>query len=151
MSDEINTNQSTIDQLNELLSSYQIYYQNLRGYHWNIIGKKFFELHLKFEEYYNDVQLKIDEIAERILGLAATPLHSFPQYLEKSSLSVQENITDGNVAIEQIKTQLEQLVTKQKDIIKTADSNDDISTNDLMTRYIAEQEKTLWMLRSYLS
>ena len=55
-----------VEKLNTLLSSYQVYYQNLRGYHWNIVGKDFFELHLKFEDYYNNAQVKIDEIAERI-------------------------------------------------------------------------------------
>lgn len=49
--------------LNTLLANYSIFYQNTRGYHWNIRGEKFFELHVKFEELYNDLLLKIDEIA----------------------------------------------------------------------------------------
>jgi len=28
--------------LNGLLANFQIYYQNLRGIHWNIKGKRFF-------------------------------------------------------------------------------------------------------------
>ena len=52
--------------LNGLLANFQIYYQNLRGLHWNIKGKNFFELHVKFEEFYTDSQVKIDDIAERI-------------------------------------------------------------------------------------
>jgi len=55
------------DLLNVLLANYQLFYINSRGFHWNIKGEKFFELHLKFEELYTDTQLKIDEIAERIL------------------------------------------------------------------------------------
>ena len=47
-------------ELNVLLANFQVYYQNLRGLHWNIRGKRFFDLHLKFEELYNDSQLKID-------------------------------------------------------------------------------------------
>ena len=49
--------------LNDLLANYQVFYQNLRGFHWNIKGKEFFELHLKFEELYNDALIKVDEIA----------------------------------------------------------------------------------------
>ena len=52
------------NELNSLLANFQLYYQNLRGLHWNINGKHFFELHVKFEELYNDVQLKIDLVAE---------------------------------------------------------------------------------------
>jgi starvation-inducible DNA-binding protein len=62
--------------LNQLLADYQLFYQNLRGLHWNIKGKEFFELHLKFEEYYNDAVVKVDEIAERILTLGGEPLHT---------------------------------------------------------------------------
>ena len=51
-------------ELNVLLANYQLYYQNTRGLHWNIKGKHFFELHVKFEEIYTDAQLKIDLIAE---------------------------------------------------------------------------------------
>lgn len=54
------------NKLNELLANYSIFYQNTRGFHWNIKGEKFFELHLKFEELYNDLLLKIDEVAERL-------------------------------------------------------------------------------------
>lgn len=57
--------------LNELLADYQIFYMNVRGFHWNIKGDKFFELHVKFEEFYDDLALKIDEVAERILMLKA--------------------------------------------------------------------------------
>ena len=69
------------DKLNELLANYQLFYINTRGFHWNIKGEKFFELHAKFEELYNDLFLKIDEIAERILTLGHTPLHSYEDYM----------------------------------------------------------------------
>ena len=55
-----------VNELNELLANYSVFYQNVRGFHWNIRGERFFELHVKFEELYNDLFLKIDEIAERI-------------------------------------------------------------------------------------
>lgn len=143
--------EAIVEKLNGLLSSYQVYYQNMRGYHWNIIGKQFFELHLKFEEYYNNAQMKIDEIAERILTLESTPLHSFSKYLENTRVEIYENITDGAVAVNQIRMQLEQLLAQQREVLALADECKDIATSDLMTQYISEQEKTVWMLKSYLS
>ena len=56
-------------ELNILLANFQRYYMNLRGIHWNIKGKRFFDLHLKFEELYNDANIKVDEVAERVLTL----------------------------------------------------------------------------------
>ena len=73
----IEKSKKVAENLNDLLSNYQLFYMNLRGFHWNIKGKKFFELHLKFEELYNDALIKVDEIAERILTLSETPFHSF--------------------------------------------------------------------------
>lgn len=58
-----------IELLNSLLANFQIYYQNLRGFHWNVKGNRFFVLHAKFEELYNDAIEKVDELAERILTL----------------------------------------------------------------------------------
>lgn len=66
-----------VNSLNGLLANFQIYYQNLRGLHWNIKGKNFFELHVKFEEFYTDSHVKVDAIAERILTLQGKPLHTF--------------------------------------------------------------------------
>lgn len=140
-----------VEKLNTLLSSYQVYYQNLRGYHWNIVGKDIFELHLKFEEYYNNAQVKIDEIAERILTLEQTPLHSFNKYLDNAAVQIHENVTDGAEAVSQIQKQLEQLINLQREALKLAEENDDIATSDLMTQHISEQEKTVWMLKSFLS
>ena len=84
----INTEKALIlaNRLNELLADYQLFYQNLRGLHWNIKGRKFFELHLKFEEYYDNAVIKVDEIAERILTLEGEPLHTFTDYLKISEI-----------------------------------------------------------------
>ena len=85
--------------LNVLLANYQLFYINSRGFHWNIKGEKFFELHVKFEELYTDTQLKIDEIAERILTLGHTPNHTFTDFLKLSKIKEQKNITDGVKAV----------------------------------------------------
>ena len=38
-----------VEKLNILLSNVQVFYMNVRGFHWNITGKQFFKLHEKFE------------------------------------------------------------------------------------------------------
>src|SRR5690606_34423085 len=88
-----------INDLNVLLANYQVYYQNLRGVHWNIRGKRFFNLHVKFEELYNDAQLKIDMIAERVLTIGGTPLHTFEDYVKNNKLKVGKNVTRDEDAV----------------------------------------------------
>jgi starvation-inducible DNA-binding protein len=78
--------QNISEKLNILLANYSVFYQNTRGSHWNIKGEQFFTLHPKFEELYNSLVLKIDEIAERILTLGATPAHNYSDYLQVSTI-----------------------------------------------------------------
>jgi len=137
-------------ELNELLANYQIFYMNVRGYHWNIKGDKFFELHLKFEELYNDLLIKVDEVAERVLTLGQTPAHAYSSYIEQSSISEKVGITDGHEAVGSIVDSLSVLLTKQRAILKEAADADDEGTASLMSDYISQQEKLVWMYSSFL-
>lgn len=139
------------DKLNELLANYQIFYMNARGFHWNIKGEKFFELHLKFEELYNDSLIKIDEIAERILTLGFTPLHTFGDYLERSKIKVSKNISSGTEAIQKILKGYEVLLPLERELLEMSGESNDEGTNALMSDYIREQEKLIWMYSAYLN
>ena len=136
--------------LNYLLANYQVFYQNLRGFHWNVKGNKFFELHLKFEELYNDAVLKIDEIAERILTLQGVPLHTFEAYLKQSSIkSVEKDKVDGSI-IPTVIENFSVLISKERAILSIAAEAGDEGTVSQMSDYITQTEKTVWMLNAYL-
>ena len=136
--------------LNDLLANYQLFYQNLRGLHWNIKGKEFFELHLKFEELYDDAVIKVDEIAERILTLEGEPLHTFSDYLQAAEIKEEKAVTNGVKGVEIIVKNFSTLIQKERAILALASEADDEGTVSLMSDYITETEKTLWMLNSYL-
>ena len=137
--------------LNELLSNYSVFYQNTRGYHWNIKGDKFFELHLKFEELYNDLHLKIDEVAERILTLGYTPKHNFTDYQTTSKIKESEQISNGIKGVEDILAAFQILIELQRELLTISSDADDEGTNALMSDYIREQEKLVWMYSSFLN
>lgn len=139
-----------INKLNDLLANYQLFYQNLRGLHWNIKGKEFFELHLKFEELYNDAIIKVDEIAERVLTLEGEPLHTFSDYLQTAEIKEEKSITVGQQGVEIIVKNFSALIDKERVILTLAANADDEGTVSLMSDYISQTEKTLWMLNSYL-
>lgn len=139
------------EKLNLLLANYQVFYMNARGFHWNIKGDKFFELHLKFEELYNDSLVKIDEIAERILTLGFSPLHSYTDYLKISSVKELKNVSNGKKAIESIISGFSILVKIEREIFDLSGHANDEGTNSLMSDYIPQQEKLIWMYSSYLN
>lgn len=136
--------------LNDLLANYQLFYQNLRGFHWNIKGKEFFELHVKFEELYNDAVVKVDEIAERILTLEGEPLHTFSDYLKVAKIKEEKSVTRGVKGVSVVVKNFKTLIEKERRILSLSADADDEGTASLMSDYIAETEKTLWMLNSYL-
>lgn len=136
--------------LNILLSSFQVYYQNLRGIHWNIKGKRFFDLHVKFEELYNDAQLKIDLIAERILTIGGKPLHTFQDYVDNNKIKVGKNISVDEEAVHLIVTSLSELLKIERELLNKSDEANDEGTNSMMSDFIKEQEKTIWMMKAWL-
>jgi starvation-inducible DNA-binding protein len=136
--------------LNHLLSDYSVLYQNVRGYHWNIQGQKFFELHVKFEELYNNLFLKIDEIAERILTLGHAPNHQFSGYLHTANIKESIEVNDGIKALNDILAAFKLLIIQQRNILEIASEIGDEGTNALMSDYIREQEKMVWMYSAYL-
>ena len=138
------------DKLNNLLANFQVHYQNLRGLHWNLRGRDFFELHVKFEEYYNDAQVKIDDLAERILTMGFTPKHSFGQYLEVTSIEPAQNVSNGAEGVKCVVNALGVLLELEREILGLAGENGDDGTADMMTQFIAQQEKEIWMLNAWL-
>lgn len=137
-------------QLNNLLANFQIFYQNARGLHWNIKGKNFFELHLKFEEFYTDAQEKVDLIAERILTLQGTPLHTFTDYTALAKVPVGKNISNDVEAVKLVVNSLTELLKIEREILDLSAEAEDEGTNAMMSDFIAAQEKTIWMMQAWL-
>lgn len=139
-----------VDRLNDLLANYMVFYQNARGLHWNIRGDKFFELHAKFEELYNDLLMKVDEVAERVLTLGGVPLHTFGEYLQISSIQPAHHVSRPDDAVRVVLDAFQILLLKQRELLDLSGEASDEGTNALMSDYIRLQEKTVWMYSAYL-
>lgn len=139
------------EMLSDLLANYSIFYQNVRGFHWNISGDKFFELHEKFEELYNDLFHKIDEVAERILTLGFNPDHNYSDYLKIATISESKEKTEAEMCVKNILDSFKILLEKERKVLETAGDIGDEGTNALMSDYIREQEKLVWMYSAFLN
>lgn len=139
------------DKLQNLLADFQVYYTNLRGFHWNVKGRQFYRLHNEFEDLYDEVADQIDEIAERILMLNETPLHNFSDYLKKNEIKESGVVESGDEAMKLVLDYLKVLLKKEREIISMASEVNDEGTVDLMAGYIVGQEKNVWLIASYLS
>lgn len=140
-----------IVELQQLLANLQVYYTNLRGLHWNIVGKRFFQMHAKYEELYNDTAEKVDEVAERILQLGATPENRYSQYLKVATLQENTGIMSGKDGVKNILETLTVLIAQERKISALADEAGDNVTVGLMDGYLQSQEKLVWMLTAFLT
>ena len=141
----------TVKNLNLLLASYQVFYMNARGFHWNIKGQDFFQLHFKFEELYLDSLNKIDEIAERILTLGGTPYDTFSNHVKYSTIKEHSNVSKGKQAVKLVIIGFNKLIAKEKKILNIVQSNGDEGTSSMIGDYIQNQEKEVWKYSSYLN
>ena len=141
----------SVDGLQELLASFQVYYTNLRGFHWNLKGMMFFGAHARFEDYYDDAAAMVDEIAERILMLGGVPAHNFSDYLKASAIKETEVISDHKEILKLILDSLKVLIELERKVLENASEGNDEGTVALMSDFIASQEKTVWMLTATLS
>ncbi|MBQ4820544.1 DNA starvation/stationary phase protection protein [Aquimarina sp. MMG016] len=136
-------------ELNILLADYNLYYQKLRGFHWNILGKNFFDLHEKFEELYNDAKIKIDEIAERVLTLQHHPVSQFQEYIKMATIKEITPLLKDTEMVKELLEDHRKLLTQMRIVLTHADKAGDEGTIDMIGAYIGELEKLSWMLHAW--
>ncbi len=140
---------TTAKELNVLLADYHLYYQKLRNFHWNVVGNNFFDLHIKFEEMYDDAKLKIDEIAERILTLRFQPTSNFTDYLKMSNIKESPSETKDLKMVEILLNDHGKLLKQMRTVIEKADAAGDEGTIDMIGGFIGYIEKISWMLDAW--
>ncbi len=143
--------ETTANALNEVLAAYHVLYQNLRGFHWNVKGHRFFELHQKYEELYEQAKDYIDQIAERILTLGYTPYHTMTDFLTISGMQEVKNVFQDVEIVRLTVRDYGQMITKLRRAWETADNNEDVGTTSMLEEFIGSHEKTIWMLNSWLN
>lgn len=139
--------ENVVKNLNTFLSDLNVFYRKLQNYHWNVYGKDFFVLHAKLQEYYDEVNEQIDEIAEHILMLGSQPLGTMQDYLNNTCIAEAKNEKIKDCAIfENVIKDVEILLKKVTEIKKEADEQKLYATASLMDNYISGYIKKLWML-----
>ena len=151
--DYLNLNEArvanVVTALQNLLADFQIYYTNLRGFHWEIKGRGFFVLHEKFESMYDDTATKVDEIAERILTLGGTPENKYSGYLKVARIPEVSGVTSSHEAVDNLLNTYKHFIAEERKLIDLANEANDAVTADMLTGYLKEQEKMIWMLVAF--
>lgn len=133
--------------LNKFLCDLEVMNVKLQNYHWNVNGKGFFITHEKLEEYYDEIRVEIDEIAEHILALGYQPLGTMQDFMKNSQIQEAKNEKIKTIPIvKNVIQDFEMLKQKALTIKEEAEKQSDYATSALMDNYLANYSKKLWML-----
>jgi len=137
--------------LNVALANTYALYLKTQYFHWNAEGPKFFALHNLTEEHYQNMQIAIDDLAERIRAIGFYAPGSFKAFAKHSVIkdAPDQPFTDGE-AIEMLHDDHLVVVRQLQKAIAAAEAEDDHPTADMLTERRAFHEKSAWMLRSLM-
>lgn len=137
--------------LNHLLANYSVHYQKLRNYHWNVKGNDFFDLHIEFENQYNEAHKNIDEIAERIRIFQETPVSTLKEYLEMSDVKETSTTLSAELMVREILSDYRILLEQMFTAVDIAVEQRDSGTERMVKGFIHNIEKHHWMLSAFLA
>lgn len=133
--------------LREQANALQLYLQ-YKGYHWNVAGPLFRELHLMFDEHATLVFEMIDPLAERQRMLGAVAMYTAADLAVAATLPPDTTLPGTPGAM------VERLIAGHRTIIegmhegfRAAELAQDPGSADLFTRCVQSHEKMEWFLR----
>jgi starvation-inducible DNA-binding protein len=136
------------ESLAHLLADTYTLYLKTHGYHWNVAGPAFPQLHDMFERQYRELAEAVDEIAERIRALGHPAPSSYGELARLSSIPDGPLPPEASNMLRTLQTGHETLARTSRGFIGLAEQAGDHATADLLTERMRAHEKTAWMLRS---
>ena len=137
--------------LKKLLAATYTLYLQTHNFHWNVTGLNFRELHLMFEEHYTELEVAVDDIAERIRTLGIAAPGTYKAFAELSNINEVDGVPAATAMVEILNHSHEQVVKTCRKVLKLADEGEDESTLALVSDRMRVHEKTAWMLRAMAS
>lgn len=142
---------SNIKNLTTVLASEMVLYVKTRKFHWNVAGNSFMEMHKLFENQYNELELIIDEVAERIGKLGEKAIGTMKEFNDNSVLKESTKYEDKDAMVKELLADYQKLISQIRDFIKETEETDDFGTADFLTGIILKHEAQAWILRRYQS
>ena len=119
--------------------------------HWTVRGTHFAGLHKLFEDFYNQLNVITDDVAERVVQLGGTPDGTTQLVGEKTRLEpYPTDLRDGIEHVRALSTRYAALAKSAREGIDTTDDAGDADTADLLTDLSRLLDKHLWMLEAHL-
>jgi len=140
--------QELIEQLKVILGTNFALYLKSHNYHWNIEGNNFPQYHDFLNNFYNEVFLQNDSIAEHIRYLDAYAPGSFTRFLELSVVDEATTVPDALTMMINLKNDNERYIVQLRAGIVVAEGAGEPAVSNFLQDLLGAHQKKAWMLRS---
>lgn len=137
------------DILNKQVSNWSVLYVKLHNFHWYVKGSQFFTLHVKFQEFYEEAALHVDELAERLLAIGGKPEATMARYLESASIKEAKGNESAEQMVDTLIDDFGTVIEELKEGMEKAEKADDETTADMLLAIHSTLEKHVWMLKAF--
>ena len=139
------------DELDRHLAAYVVMYMQYHKYHWMVEGPQFRDLHVFLQEHYEEVNLDMDAIAERITLLGRTPSTRLDTFQEKSYCDQEsEDVMHIRDSIEFAMNNETRICNAFRKTVKTCLEHDDFGTKKMVEGMLERAENRAHHLEHFL-
>ena len=138
------------DSLKTLLATNFAYYLKAQGFHHNVEGPDFGQLHKFFQKIYEDAYSAIDPTAEYIRYLGEYAPASFERFGELTEISGQTKIPRARLMLEELKANNDQMLDLLNRCFAEANDVNEQGIANFIAERLSAHGKYRWQLTSYL-
>ena len=139
-----------IQQLKVILGTNFGLYLKSHNYHWNVEGNNFPQYHDFLNNFYNEVFLQNDLIAEHIRYLDAYAPGSFSRFMELSAVEDSTTVPDPLTMMITLKNDNDKYIMQLRAGIILAEQAGEPAVGNFLQDLLGAHQKKAWMLRSII-
>jgi starvation-inducible DNA-binding protein len=138
------------DSLKTLLATNFAYYLKAQGFHWNVEGPDFGELHDFFQAIYEDAYSALDPTAEYIRYLGEYSPASLERFSELTEIAGQTKIPRARLMLEELHANNDQMLDLLNRCFAEANNDNQQGIANFIAERLSAHGKYRWQLTSYL-
>jgi starvation-inducible DNA-binding protein len=136
--------------LSVLVSSSTLLSDKLHGFHWNVIGPDFGQLHELFGDAYEEVDEAIDDLAEQLRQLGYPAPYGLDVHLQQSVIPAVTGMLDDKTMLHIAYQDHLKMVDLCKQLEDAAEQANDQATLQIAIDRQMAHSKAAWKARSFL-
>lgn len=123
-------------------------YMKAHGYHWNVIGPDFPQLHDFLGDLYEEVHGAVDDIAEQIRQINSFAPGTLSRMVELATISEDDAIPAAAKMVTNLLEANENLLTTITEAYIMAEDNKEFGLSNFLQDRITAHKKHSWMLKA---